>query len=54
MEVLLEMVFYDGPCRGVRGELEQEYAVGREPPFREDMNTEAEESPLLEPLPGNY
>jgi hypothetical protein len=26
----------------------QEYAVGREPPFREDLNTEAEEFPLLE------
>jgi hypothetical protein len=29
-------------------------ALGREPPFREDFSTEAEEWPLLEPLPGNY
>jgi hypothetical protein len=25
------------------GQLEQEYAVGREPPFREDLSTEVEE-----------
>jgi hypothetical protein len=29
-------------------------SVVREPPFREDLSTEAEEEPLLEPLPGNY
>jgi hypothetical protein len=28
--------------------LEQEYAVGREPPFGVDVNTETEEFPLLE------
>jgi hypothetical protein len=27
--------------------------VGREPPLREDLNTEAEEYPLLTPLPRN-
>jgi hypothetical protein len=31
-------VFYGGPCRG-----EQEFGAGREPPFREDLSTEAEE-----------
>jgi hypothetical protein len=29
-----------------------EFSLGREPPFREDLNTDSE--PLLEPLPGNY
>jgi hypothetical protein len=28
--------------------LEQEFAVEREPPLREDLNTEAEANPLLE------
>jgi hypothetical protein len=28
--------------------LEQELAVGKEPPFREDLSAEGEESPLLE------
>jgi hypothetical protein len=28
-------------------------SVGREPPFREDLSPEAEEEPLLKPLPGN-
>jgi hypothetical protein len=28
--------------------LEQEFVVGREPPFRKGLSTEAEEQPLLE------
>jgi hypothetical protein len=28
--------------------MEQEQAVGREPPFRDDLSTEADEYPLLE------
>jgi hypothetical protein len=30
--------------------LEQEFTVGREPPFTDDLSTEAEEKPLLEAL----
>jgi hypothetical protein len=41
-------------CELVCEEKAQEFAVGREPPFREDMSTEAEKYPLLEPLLGNY
>jgi hypothetical protein len=52
--------FLCGPCRGVirkttgtiksvlYGSLRRREAVGREPPFREDLSAEAEESLLLE------
>jgi hypothetical protein len=38
-------VFYSGLCRGVirRATGARIQAVGREPPFREDLGTEAEE-----------
>jgi hypothetical protein len=45
VELLLETVFSTvvraGRLSG--GKLEQELAVGREPPFREDLSTEAQE-----------
>jgi hypothetical protein len=35
------------------GSLRGKEAVEREPPSREDLSPEAEDYPLLEPLPGN-
>jgi hypothetical protein len=46
-------VFSVGPSREIINETRLEVSsVGREPPFREDFSTEAEEYPLLEPLQG--
>jgi hypothetical protein len=49
-------VFYGGPYQGVnrRTTGARIDAAGRELPFRKDLSTEAEDQPLLEPLPGNY
>jgi hypothetical protein len=47
-------VFSVGPSRDVITKTCLEVSsVGREPPIREDLSMEAEEQPLLEPLPRN-
>jgi hypothetical protein len=44
IELLLEKGFSTVVyAEGLGGQQEQEYAVGRELPFREDLSTEAEE-----------